>query len=320
MGMLRSYDRIGRAVTSFICNICGAHCAVEKFATEPASCSCGSNVRMRALIHLLSLEIFGQSLILADFPKLKAIRGLGMSDQQCYAGLLAEKFDYTNTYYDRDPRFDFTESHPKLSETYDFILSADVFEHIAPPVERACEEVQRLLKPRGFLALTVYCNPTDRMREHFPSLNEFRIVPLRDSAVLINRKRDGKLELFDNLVFHGGQGATLEMREFSITELQSKLLAAGFRKVDFLTDNLPEIGILFDQDVSQLLVARKEPFAIDRCATSQMIGEWRTAIDRLSHEQQRAQAAEAQIRLAAQSKWLRLGRRLGLGPDLNSRA
>jgi SAM-dependent methyltransferase len=272
---------------------------------------------MRALIHLLSLEIFGQSLILADFPKLKAIRGLGMSDQPCYAGLLAEKFDYTNTYYDREPRFDFTESHPNLSASYDFILSADVFEHIAPPVERACEEVQHLLKPRGFLALTVYCNPIDRMREHFPSLNEFRIVPLGDSSVLINRKRDGNLELLDNLVFHGGQGATLEMREFGITELESKLIAAGFREVDFLTDNLTEIGILFDQDVSQPVVARKEPFAMDRNAISQMIGEWRTAIDRLSHEQQRAQAAEAQIRLAAQSKWLRLGRRLGLGPTFN---
>ena len=272
---------------------------------------------MRALIHLLSIEIFGQSLILADFPKLRAIRGLGMSDQPCYAGILAEKFDYTNTYYDREPRFDFTEPHPHLSGSYDFILSSDVFEHIAPPVERACEEVCRLLKPHGFLALTVYCNPIDRMREHFPELNEYRIVPMGDSSVLINRKLDGTLEIRDDLVFHGGKGATLEMREFGMTELRAKLLAGGFRDVDFLTGNLPEIGILFDHDVSQPLVARREPFVMDRCATSQMILEWRAAVDRISQEQERARALAARVRSASESRWLRLGRRFGLGPDFN---
>ena len=94
-------------------------------------------MRLRALIHLLSVELFGRSLPLPGFPKLKAIRGLGMSDKDCYNGLLAEKFDYTNTFYDREPRLDFTESHPELAGQYDFILSADVLEHIAPPVERA---------------------------------------------------------------------------------------------------------------------------------------------------------------------------------------
>src|SRR5438477_6625720 len=76
---------------SFTCNICGAFNEVENFATEPASCVCGSNVRLRALIHLLSIELFGQSLSLTEFPKLKAIRGLGMTDKDAYARLLAEK-------------------------------------------------------------------------------------------------------------------------------------------------------------------------------------------------------------------------------------
>jgi len=272
---------------------------------------------MRALIHLLSIEIFGQSVVLADFPKLKAIRGLGMSDQPCYAGILNDKFDYTNTYYDREPRFDFTEPHPQLAGSYDFILSSDVFEHIAPPVERACEEVCRLLKPHGFLALTVFCNPDDRMREHFTELNEYRIVPLGDSTVLINRKRDGTLEMRDDLVFHGGKGATLEMREFGMTELRAKLLAAGFREVDFLTENLPDIGVLFDHDVSQPLVARREAFVMDRYARSQMIHEWLSARDQITQEQERAKALASQVRSASESRWLRLGRRFGLGPDFD---
>ena len=122
-------------MVAFQCNICGAFNELEQFATEPATCACGSNVRVRALIHLLSLELFGESLVASEFPKLKAIRGLGMSDKDCYAQILADKFDYTNTFYDREPRFDFTQEHPDLAGQYDFILSADVLEHIAPPVE-----------------------------------------------------------------------------------------------------------------------------------------------------------------------------------------
>src|SRR4030081_2819684 len=107
-------------MVSFFCNVCGAQNHVEAFATEPASCTCGSNVRIRALIHLLSLELFGESLILREFPRLKSIRGLGMTDKEGYADILAEKFDYTNTYYDREPRFDFTETHTDRYGTYDF--------------------------------------------------------------------------------------------------------------------------------------------------------------------------------------------------------
>src|SRR5262252_566293 len=113
-------------MVSFICNICGAANQAQEFHTEPASCACGSNVRVRALIHLLSMELFGKTLILAGFPKLKAIRGLGMTDKECYAKLLAEKFDYVNTYYDREPRLDIRERHPDQSGAYDFIISADV--------------------------------------------------------------------------------------------------------------------------------------------------------------------------------------------------
>jgi SAM-dependent methyltransferase len=298
----------------FICNICGSHNHVESFRTEPASCSCGSNVRLRALIHLLSVELFGQSLVLTEFPKLKAIRGLGVSDQPSYARILAEKFDYTNTFYDREPRLDLSESHPHLHGSYDFILLADVIEHIAPPVERALEEACRLLKPHGFLGITIFCNPDDQMREHFPDLNEFRIVPLGKSSVLVNRRRDGTLEIRDDLVFHGGAGATLEMREFGITELRAKLVAAGFLEVHLLTDNLPEIGILFDEDVSQPLVARKQSFVMDKCARSQMIDEWRAAGHQASHQLERAQKLAAQIRLAEESRWLRIGRKLGLLP------
>src|SRR6185295_655993 len=131
------------------------------------------------------------------------------------------------------------------------------------------------LKPRGFLGVTIFCAPSDRMREHFPALHEFRVVPLGGSQVLINRKPDGTLEIRYDLIFHGGSGATLEMREFGATALRERLCAAGFTEVEFLTENLPEIGVFFDHDVSQPLIARKERFAMDARAVTEFTGVWR---------------------------------------------
>ena len=293
----------------FRCNVCGSLCAPERFATEPPSCACGSNVRIRALIHLLSIELFGRSIALIDFPRLKSIRGLGMSDEPGYARILEDKFEYTNTYYHREPRLDVTEANTESYGSYDFILCADVLEHIAPPIGGALSEMFRLLKPRGFLGLTIFCNPQDRMKEHFPELNEYRVVPLGDAAVLINRRRDGSLEIRDDLVFHGGQGAILEMREFGITALRSELSQAGFKDFEFLAEDVPENGIVFDHDVSQPLIARKEPFSLPRSAVSQLVGDWMQMRDQWKGDDER-------IRAAAQSKWVRLGRRLGLGPKL----
>jgi SAM-dependent methyltransferase len=319
-------------VVSFICNVCGVENEVENFASERATCACGSNVRVRALIHLLSLELFGQSFPLVEFPRLKAIRALGMTDKQGYARILAEKFDYTNTYYDREPRFDFTESHPSLEGRYDFILSSDVLEHVAPPLERVMNEICRLLKPHGFLGATVPCAPGDEMREHFPDLHEYRVVPLGASAVLVNRRRDGALEIREDLVFHGGGGDTLEMRRFGMAGIGAAALAAGFREVRFWNDNVPEIGILFDADVSQPWIARKDAFVVDLAVRTQLVDEWRASRRELEderrragllavnyeRERERASRMAIQMQLASRSRWLRLGRKLGLGPKFVS--
>ena len=287
---------------------------MEHFATEPPSCACGSNVRVRALVHLLSLELFGRSLVLRDFPTIKSIRGLGMTDNAGYATILAEKFDYTNTYYDHPPRFDFTALHPELYGTYDFILSADVLEHVAPPVERALEEICKLLRPAGFLAATVPCTRDDSMREHFPDLHEYRVVQVGDSQVLVNRKPDGSVEVREDLVFHEGPGAVLEMRQFGPTGLRQKLLAAGFREIDYLTSDWQTAGILFDDDVSQPLIARKEKFALSNEAQCQLLESWERTMRRVHEAEDQAATMAERARMASESRWLRLGRLFGVGP------
>ncbi|HLK47024.1 MAG TPA: methyltransferase domain-containing protein [Bryobacteraceae bacterium] len=269
---------------------------------------------MRALIHLLSLELFGQSLPLPGFPTLRAVRALGMTDKETYAGRLAEKFNYTNTYFDREPRVDFNETHPELAGLYDFIISADVLEHVAAPPERALTEVCRLLKPNGFLVGTVPCHQGAQTREHFPDLHEYRVILLGDSPVLVNRRRDGSIEVSEHLAFHGGTGSTLEMRQFSVADLQGSLRASGFCEVAFLSRDVPEFGILFDADVSVPFTARKGEYQWDRATRSQIVDQWRAAQNRLQWERDCSAVCEAQILMASRSRWLRLGRKLGIGP------
>jgi hypothetical protein len=168
------------------------------------------------------------------------------------------------------------------------------------------------------------------MREHFPDLHEYRVAPLGDAAVLINRRRDGSLEIREDLTFHGGGGDTLEMRRFGVAGVRASALAAGFREVHFWNDNVPELGILFDADVSQPFLARKAAFVVDLGARTQLVEAWRASLREVQderklaallavqyeRERERTTRLELQMRLASQSRWLRLGRRLGLGPKL----
>jgi len=143
---------------TFQCNICGAACEYPMLdlGRETPSCrNCGSTVRMRSIVHLLSMELFGQSLVLPDFPTRLDIRGMGLSDWNRYADPLAQRLSYTNTFYHQEPRLDITRIDPALEGSLDFLISTDVFEHIVPPISVAFANVRRLLKPDGVFIFSV---------------------------------------------------------------------------------------------------------------------------------------------------------------------
>src|SRR5437660_358207 len=174
---------------SFYCNICGQACLkkLEELERESRSCAgCGSTVRWRSVIHALSIELFGESIPLSDFPVMPEITGIGMSDWNGYAIPLAQKFSYQNTYYHQDPKLDITAIDPALEGKFDFIISSDVFEHIAPPVSAAFENVRKLLKPNGALVFTVPYWKHDRTVEHFPELCDYKILEKNGNYVLMN--------------------------------------------------------------------------------------------------------------------------------------
>jgi SAM-dependent methyltransferase len=288
-------------MVSFLCNICGRNNTIEVLEQETSSCAgCGSNVRLRSLVYLLSRELFGEGFILPDFPRLPGIKGLGLSDQASYAVPLAEKFDYTNTYYDRQPRLDITEAHPDRYGTYDFILSSDVFEHIEAPIERAFDEAYKLLKPHGVLCLSVPFSLDEDTVERFPELHEYSIVDLKGAPVLINRSKSGELEIRDDLIFHGGVGATLEMRLFSQQGLRKRICEAGFQDPVFLTEAVSPFGIAFEGSWSLPLVARKQEFVFDRRTVGQFAREYYARIAELTEA--RRQYEDVVSRLAERGR------------------
>ena len=248
---------------NFTCNICGGACErpAEAPGREVPGCpACGSTIRLRSLIALLSREIFGVELALPDFPVLKGVRGMGMSDPPELAQRLAEKFDYINTFYHQEPRLDVVNPQPDQLDRYDFIVSSEVMEHVPQPVERAFANLNRMLKPDGLLLLTVPYRIDGRTAEHFPQLHEYALAAPGGRTVLVNRRRDGSLEVFENLSFHGGDGSTLEMRVFTETSLKEILAGAGFAGTHIASENVPEFGVDHSEAWSLPMVGRKGSF------------------------------------------------------------
>jgi hypothetical protein len=246
-------------------------------------------VRTRGLLRALSEELFGASVPLDFFPCVKSLRGLGISDSESYAPALREKFDYSNTQFHRAPKFDIGDPDAGESGAYDFLISSEVFEHVVPPVGAAFRNAWRLLKPNGVMIFTAPYSLEATTAEHFPELHEHTVAQLGEQMVLVNRTREGQVQVFENLVFHGGPGATLEMRKFSEAGLRNLFTAAGFQSVRIFGEDYAPFGIVRNENCSLPLAARKGEFAFSRENAAEMIENWQRL---------------------RQRKWIRLGNAL----------
>jgi hypothetical protein len=253
-------DMQGTMVT-FTCNLCGGRNTALLGHVEnreyPSCTHCKSSLRMRSLMYLLSLELFGKPLLMRNFPLKKNLRGVGMSDWGGYAIALATKLDYVNTYYHTEPRLDITDIGAEDAGKYDFLISSDVFEHIPIfDLERAFMNSRRLLNESGFFLFTVPFKKEGETREHFPRLHRFSIEQREGKPVLVNRTVEGIEETHEDLVFHGGDGMTLEMRVFSQQDLLRRLQGAGYASVKVCSEHYPPFGVLWPTDFDVPIVAR----------------------------------------------------------------
>jgi SAM-dependent methyltransferase len=187
----------------------------------------------------------------------RSTRGLGTSEWEGFAPALANKFDYRNTYLDDEPRLDLKNVSPHLRGQFDFVICSEVLEHVAPPVQPAFDGLYSLLKPGGVLIFSVPYQIDCGTIEHFKDLNEWSLCQVGERQVLVNRKVDGKYEVFDQLRFHGGGSPALEMRIFGKSDLEHRLTLSGFAFQFFDTD-YPPFGIYWPQPWSLPLRARKK--------------------------------------------------------------
>src|SRR3954465_11517019 len=201
----------------FVCNVCAAEvrgCPDEIVDRDRPSCpNCNSTIRFRGVIHLLSLALYGRSLALPSFALDKSITGIGLSDWENYSHLLAEKFTYANTFFHAEPFLDICQPIPAdLESSVDFLISTDVFEHVAPPLQKAFDGVFALLRPGGHMIFTMPYSLHATGAEHYPELHDYRVLQFDNQYVVLNRTAQGKFVVHENPVFHGGPGTTLEMR------------------------------------------------------------------------------------------------------------
>lgn len=244
---------------SFRCNICGHQNAVRlnELDRESPTCSwCESNMRFRSLVHVLTETLHGDSAKLSDLAQRKDVIGIGMTDARIYADLLSEKFDYTNTFYHQEPLLDITKSDSRWTGKCDFVITSDVFEHVPPPISVAFSNLRALLKPQGFVVFSVPFGLAAETKEHFPDLNDFRLMQETGSWVLHNTTSVGKNERFGDLVFHGGRGCTLEMRLFSLSGLTREFKNAGFSSMEVMSSPCWEHGIYWREPWSATILAR----------------------------------------------------------------
>jgi hypothetical protein len=296
-----------RANITFNCNVCNQanSLPIERFDRESPTCKrCSSNVRIRSLLHALSIEVFGVSLPLSVVPRVKSLRCLGLSDVHSYAELLTQKFDYRNTSYTDAPRLDITAPPQEELGKYDIVIASEIFEHVYPPVERAFRGAFNLLRPNGLLLMTMPYSIDAASIEHYPNLRDFSITQIGGESVVVARNASGKIQVFENPVFHlGRDGPALEMREISESDMREGLVKAGFGEVRICREDYEPFGILHREGWSLPVIARKGSFILRQESIREMAEEW-AALHKLSREW-------------AGNRWVRFGAKAGL-VDLSS--
>jgi SAM-dependent methyltransferase len=247
----------------YYCNICDRenHADLHKLTRDDPSCSkCGSSVRLRSIIQILTTELFGSSLRISEIPRSSELTGIGISCWEGYASRLARRLRYSNTFYHQEPRLDITRIDPAMKGSLDFVIATEVFEHVEPPISTAFKNTKELLKPDGvFIFSAPFTHPGGEplpTKEHFPELHDYEIQETNGRFRLKNTTRTGAIQYFDDLVFHGGPGSTLELRLFSEWSIINEMENAGFHDITIYSGSDLRHGIYWPDRWSVPMAAR----------------------------------------------------------------
>ena len=244
---------------TFQCNVCGesSQTALTALTRETGLCThCGANVRTRSLAYLVGLSLFGERRPTTQWAARSDVVAYGVSDWPEFAKYY--HFSYTNTQFDHrlgdQPFLDITQPPSEWIETADLVSCSEVLEHVPPPVDLAFKGLYRLLKPGGTLVLTVPYSFVGTV-EHFPELHNWEL--LDGNRVLRNVTREGKVEVFSELCFHGGGQTVLEMRVFGLDGIHKELVRAGFENVGIMDYDVLQYGIRYGGLAGRPIIAQR---------------------------------------------------------------
>ncbi len=237
-------------MTTARCNVCGWRDRFlrEDRAREGFVCrNCGVTSRNRAVALVLG-RVLDEDQTVFRWKYRTTTPMLESSARGALAMYFRKKFDYYGTEF--DPREIAAGTHPRdfadfqklhyADGTFDFVVASDVFEHIRRDAD-AMREVQRVLKPGGYLILTV---PYDHERAH--TIQRVDTSGPTDVHVLPPQ-------------YHGGGGHTLAYREYG-RDVVDLMRAAGF-EVERVDVDEPAFAIT----PQSVFVARKgQPVVLGR--------------------------------------------------------
>ena len=281
----------------FVCIICGLCNTLpsESFDREAGSCvSCGSTVRHRSIIYLLTKYLLGKPQVLNLVSPME-FQGVGLSCSEAYAKYLKRSFQYTNTFVDRRPFLDIN-SPPGYYKGLDFLISSEVFEHTLPPAMLAFEGANQILKEGGLLFLTIPYALIEQSLEHYPGCIGYQKVDLEDGKTAVElRMQDGSTVLDENPVWHGGVGKTLEMRVYARSNMMQFLQDASFEVLEEFAYGVPSFGIVttLGENWGLPIVARK----VRRSLRKRLVRSIKSKLGLRKADQLSARPAELQLRL-----------------------
>ncbi|MCK5665790.1 MAG: hypothetical protein KAI17_20020, partial [Thiotrichaceae bacterium] len=254
-------NELAKSITTATCTICGSLYLLDtgNNSREGKLCpKCGASGRAQAIAYYVSKILYDDVVPLNKHAVNKSKKIIGLSDGRVYADILQKKYDYTNTFYHREPFIDITCPPEKLHGVFDLLITTEVFEHINGPSIKAFYGALNILKPGGYMILTVpFINNGDSIEHYREGLKNYDSHQTKEGHWVAELEfNDGSKEVDEEARFHGGPGKTLEIRLFNRSRLISELDLAGFDEVVIHDENLPQWAIHWGP-ASRVITARK---------------------------------------------------------------
>ena len=225
------------------CILCGASLMVldRDDHREGGICeTCGINARLRGVVLAAVRELCGYpNAPLRALEPRKNLRVLGISDHEKCASELERVFDYTNTYFHKNPHLDICDLEALAAfQDYDMVICSDVIEHTIKSPAHTVPNLVSMLRPGGALVLSTPTFQIPSSIEWYGGLREFSVERVEEAFQVHWLDIRGQTNIDRKPIFHGGAGTTLEMRVIAHEKLVNIARGSGtfFEVIEFIPE------------------------------------------------------------------------------------